>query len=307
MRVESLPRRLEAGEGDLERAGRAAAAIAATVLARDPGPLVTAASMSHYVFLGADVVVKLVDVGGHNRLDREIALAPHLPHGLGAPLLAHGRFQGDDCDVRYACFARVPGASPGVGLPGADAATAHRWAEQAVHLLNDLHTWVPRGEAERTLRESPVHEGFVGRAALVTEIERIEAVVPRPLLDGLMAIARRAPLGTSADVPVHADGDWGNWLADGDCLTLLDFERARYGEPADDWVLLAVTSGPYRQAVLDLIAGTTKTDPGTLRRDCEIREAAFIAEEIGLAVDQPARVDRWVRDLEGLVSGHRWW
>jgi len=298
-----LPRRLAAAEGDLERAGRAADAIAATVLGRNPGRLAVAASMSHYVFVGVDVVVKLVDVGGHTRLEREIALAPHLPAGLGAPLLDHGHFRGDTCDVRYACFARVPGVSPGVGLPAVDAVTARRLAGRAVRMLEDLHTWTPRGDAERTLRESPVHEGFVGRDALVTQIERIEAVVPRHLIDGLMAIARRAPRHTTADVPVHADGDWGNWLADGDRLTLLDFERARFGDPADDWVLLALSSGPHRGLVLDVIAGATATSPVTLRADCELREAAFIVEEIGLG--EPERMAGWIRDLEGLVSGRR--
>ena len=303
MRAEPLPRRLEAADDDLERAGRAALAIAATVLGRAPGPMVTAASMSHYVFLGAEVVVKLVDAGGHTRLDREIALAPHLPPGLGAPLLTHGRFQGESCDVRYACFARVPGASPGVGLPGVDAVTACRLAGRAVRLLDDLHTWIPRGDAERTLRESPVHEGFVGRAALLTEIERIEPVLPSRLVGGLLAIARRAPGRARADVPVHADGDWGNWLAHGDRVTLLDFERARFGDPADDWILLALSSGPHRQIVLDVIARVTATSPVTLRADCALREAAFIVEEIGLAIEDPERVAKGVRDLEGLVSG----
>src|SRR5687768_14035571 len=95
--VEPLPRRLDATDEDLSRGRGAAHTIAAAILGRDPGPMVTAASMSHYVYLGADVVVKIVDAGGHTRLDREIALAPHLPAGLGAPLLASGRSQVETC------------------------------------------------------------------------------------------------------------------------------------------------------------------------------------------------------------------
>ena len=190
-----LPRRLEATDQDLARARDAAHAVAATALGCDPGPMTLAASMSHYVYIGADVVVKLVDADGHTRLDLEIALAPHLPPGLGAPLLASGRFQNDTCDVRYACFTRMLGASPGIGLPGVDAATARRWADQAVRRLDDLHTWTPTGDAEKALRESPVEEGFVSRDLLFAEIEHMvaadrEAVIPRRLIDGLTAIAR---------------------------------------------------------------------------------------------------------------------
>jgi hypothetical protein len=68
--------------------GRQAREIAAAVLGRDPGPMAAADSDSHHVFVGRDVVVKVIDAARHSRLDREIALAPHLPAGLTAPLLA---------------------------------------------------------------------------------------------------------------------------------------------------------------------------------------------------------------------------
>ncbi|GIF97670.1 hypothetical protein [Catellatospora citrea] len=173
--IRPLPRRLDATDDDLSRAHDAARALAAATLGRDPGPMTTAASMSHYVYIGTGVVVKLVDVGGHHRLELEVALAPHLPSGLGAPLLTSGRRALGTCDVRYACFTRMPGASPGVGLPGADTTTARRWSEQAVRWLDDLHTWTPTGTARQLLAESPVHEGFTGRAALIAEIDAILA------------------------------------------------------------------------------------------------------------------------------------
>jgi Phosphotransferase enzyme family len=311
-----LPRRLDATDDDLRRACGAAHALAAAALGRDPGPMATAPSMSHYVYIGTDIVVKLVDVAGHDRLELEIVLASHLPSGLGAPLLTSGRRTLDTCDVRFACFTRMPGSPPGVGLPGVDAAMARRWAEQAVRRLDDLHTWRPTGTAEQALKESPVHEGFTGRAALMTEIEGILAAgsdtfIPRPLINGLLAIAEGAPLYAGADVPVHADCDWDNWLADDQNITaLLDFERARFGVPADDWVLLAVTSGPHIGPVLDVIAEQTASSPEAIRSECEIRDAAFIAEDLRHALelpDVPPWMARRVRDLEGLITGHRWW
>ena len=61
--------------------GRQARAIATAVLGRDPGPLTAADSLSHQVYVGPDVVVKVIDAARHARLDREVALAPHLPAG----------------------------------------------------------------------------------------------------------------------------------------------------------------------------------------------------------------------------------
>jgi hypothetical protein len=314
--AEPLPRRLDATDDDLTRARNAAHAIVVANLGRDPGTMITAESMSHYVYIGSDVVVKIVDAAGHTRLDREITLAPNLPAGLGAALLASGRFRTEACDVRYACFTRMPGAPPGVGLPGADAVTARRWAEQAVARLDNLHNWAPTGDAERTLTNSRAHEGFVGRAALVAEIERLaeadrDGVMPRRLIDGLIAIAQHAPEHARTDIPVHADCDWGNWLADDRRVTaLLDFERARLGEPADDWVLLAATSGPHLETVLDMITDATTTSPEALRAECEVRDAAFIAGDLRLALEQPqapAWIGERLRDLERLIDGRRWW
>ncbi len=304
--VEPLPRRLGAADHDLSRGRDAAHAIAAATLGRDPGPMTTAASMSHYVYLGADVAVKLVDAGGHTRLDREIALSPHLPAGLGAPLLASGRFRAETCEVRYACFTRLPGVSAGVGLPGVEAVTARRWTEQAVRLLNDLHGWKPTGDAERALAAFPAHEGFTSRSAMMADIERLSAL-PRHLIDGLRRIADRAPLHLRAEVPVHADGDWGNWLAhEHDITALMDFERARMGEPADDWVLLALGSGPHVDLVLDVIAEATATDPEALRAACELRDAAVIAEDLRSALEQSDPPPS-TADLERLITGRFWW
>ncbi|MDG4821219.1 hypothetical protein O7635_05030 [Asanoa sp. WMMD1127] len=109
---------------------------------------------------------------------------------------------------------------------------------------------------------------------------------------------------------MHADGDWGNWLVSDDAVTLLDFERARFGAPADDWMLLAVTSGQHLDLVLDLIADATATDVTTLRTACELRDAACLAEDLANALAQPeapAWLPQRLDDLEGLVTGRRWW
>jgi hypothetical protein len=52
--------------------------------------MASAESSSHYVYVSPDVVVKIIGADRHSRLDREIALAPHLPAGLTAPLLDSG-------------------------------------------------------------------------------------------------------------------------------------------------------------------------------------------------------------------------
>ena len=88
---------------------QAAREIATAALGRDPGPLAAVASGSHRVYLGPDVVVKIIDVAAHARLDREIALAADLPVGLTAPLLGSGVRRLGTGEVRYACYARVPG------------------------------------------------------------------------------------------------------------------------------------------------------------------------------------------------------
>jgi aminoglycoside phosphotransferase (APT) family kinase protein len=302
---------------DLRYAPDAARAIAAAALGRDPGPMATAESSSHFVYVSPDVVVKIIDAGGHSRLDREIALAPHLPTGLTAPLLGSGLCRLGTRDVRYACYARVPGAAPGMGMPGADGVTARLLAEQAVQRLGALHSWMPAGHARQTLREPLDHGGFVSQAALFAEAENLaaldrEAIIPRHLLDGVTAIAERAPPRARAVVPVHADCHWGNWLARHRSVTaLLDFEWARFGEPADDWFFLARFSGPHMQAVLDVIARATTTSPETLRAECEVREAAHLASDLRVALqhpDAPAPMAAGrLRALEELIVGRYWW
>src|SRR5450756_531082 len=298
---------------DLRQASDAARAIAAAALGRDPGPMAAAESSSHYVYVGPDVVVKIIDAGGHSRLDREIALAPHLPAGLTAPLLGSGLRRLGPREVRYAC---VPGTPPGMCMPDVDSGTARLLAQEAVQRLGRLHSRTPAGRAAQTLGEPLDHGGFVSQAALLAEAENLAArdrdgIVPRHLLDGLTAIAERAPLRARSVVPVHADCHWGNWLAcDRSVTALLDFEWARFGEPADDWFFLARFSGPHMEAVLDVIARATTTPPETLRAQCEVREAAHLASDLRAALDHPGArspmtADR-LRGLEELIDGHYW-
>jgi aminoglycoside phosphotransferase (APT) family kinase protein len=296
---------------------RQARDIAAAFLGRDPGPLAAAESKSHHVYVGPDVVVKVIDAARHSRLDREIALAPQLPAGLTAPVLASGLWQSGPLEVRYACYARVRGTTPGMGLPGVDGATACLLAEQAVRRLGELHGWVPAGGAEQTLREPPDDGGFVSQAVLLAAIDNLAALdrdglVPARLLDGLTAIAERGPLRAQATVPVHADCHWGNWLAcDGSVTALLDFEWARFGEPLDDWFFLIRFSGRHREAVLDVVAAATAISQEALRAECEVREASYLASDLRLALEHPStpppETAERLRDLEELIIGRSWW
>ena len=294
-----------------------ARAIAEAALGRDPGPMSAAESLSHHVYVSPDVVVKVIDAGGHSRLNREIALAPHLPPGLTAPLLASGVRQLGTREVRYACYARVPGTTPGLGLPGVDSMTARLLAEQAAGQLGRLHRWVPGSQAASTLQEPLEHGGFTSRAALLAAVGNLaaldrEGMVPRRLLDGLTVIAETAPARARAVVPVHADCHWGNWLASGPNVTaLLDFEWARFGEPADDWLFLARFAGPHTEVVLDVIARAAATSPENLRAECEVRDAAHLVSDLRLALEGPGARTRITAErlhaLEELVTGRYWW
>jgi aminoglycoside phosphotransferase (APT) family kinase protein len=204
-----------------------------------------------------------------------------------------------------------------MGLPDVDRATARLLAADAVQRLGALHGWAPSGSAGRTLREPLDHGGFAGRAALQAEIDRLAALnrdgtVAGRLMDGLTAIADRAPLAAQTVVPVHADCHWGNWLArDGVVTALLDFEWARFGEPADDWFFLARFSGPHVEVVLDVIAAATATPRETLRAQCEVREAAHLASDLRSGLERPGLragmiADR-LRALAELIDGRYWW
>jgi len=283
--------------------------LATSALGHDPGRLDRVESLSHHVFLGATIVVKIIDAGGHSRLEREIVLGPDLPAGLSAPVLASGRRTTEVGDIRYACIARLPGRSPGMGLAGVDRATARRWAKQAVEKLQSLHAWSPGPQAAAVLRESLDHGGFVGRTKLQRLIREVNVdVISPPLFNGLAAIADRAPDQAETIVPVHADCHWGNWLVHQDEVTaLLDFEWARFGEPADDWVFLSRFSGPHQQTVLTVISEATGTPLSQLRAACEVREAAYLTSDLLLAIKQGDEAQDIVRDLRTMVVDRSWW
>ncbi len=295
----------------------AARAVVTSALGRDPGPLNRAASKSHHVFIGTHVVVKLIEVAEHDRLDREIAIGLDLPAGLSASLLANGVLATEVGEVRYACLARLPGVTPGRGLPGVDRATALRWAGEALEQLQRLHGWTPNDVTAGILRQPLDHGGFVGRSALGQRIKAVSPfeVVPRRVLDGLTGIAENAPEQAEVDVPVHADCYWDNWLVnDGRVTALLDFEWARFGEAADDWMFLARFSGPHWPAVLALIATETGTELDALRSACEVREASQVLADLVPAlrvIDTNPRarpvVQNLIGELQHLVIDRSWW
>lgn len=287
---------------------RDARAIVEAALGGDPGPLTRAKSLSpNQVFVGKDVVVKLIHADGHSGLNREIALAPMLPAGITAPLLASGEYE----DLRYACFMRMPGEPPGLHLPNTDAATARTLAGQAVERLDRLHAWQP--DSTETLTEELEHGGFTGREAFQKEIERLEqadqdGVVPAHLIKGLKEIAERAPDRVEAAVPVHGDCDWANWLAHGDTVTaLLDFELARLAEPTEDWFFLIRFSGPHMTAVLDVVTGHTAIREDELRAACEVREANYVTSDVPRRLEGRNAGVGSIADLAELIDGRYWW
>ena len=286
-----------------------ARAIVEMALGCDPGPLTRAKSVpNNQVFVGEDVVVKVVHADGHSGLHREIALVPMLPAGITVPLLASGEYK----DLRYACFIRMPGESPGLHLPNTDAATARKLAEQAVERLERLHTWQP--DSTETLTEELDHGGFTGREAFQQEIERLEradrdGVVPAHIIKGLKEIAERAPDRAEASIPVHGDCDWANWLAQGETVTaLLDFEWARLAEPTEDWFFLIRFSGPHMAAVLDVVTEHTAIPEDELRDACEVREASYVTSDVRLRLEgKPNAGVGSIADLTELIDGRFWW
>ena len=300
--------------GDAEAIARN---VATELLGKDPGSFTLAPSSSHHVYVSAEVVVKLIGSDDHSRLDREVALLPHLPVRLAAELLGSGSRASDSGNVRYACYRRVLGEAPGIGLPGVDEPTTLNWAAQAVGWLDDLHRWTPAEHVERTLREPLDHGGFVTREQLIADVGRVVGedrtrLVSRAITDGLAAIAAGAPLGASATVPVHADCHWGNWLVDDRrVMALLDYEWARFGVPVDDWFFLARFSGSHQQAVLRLISDTVGTALDELRAACEVREAAYLTSDLLIALRRHHEVPQdaidLLPDLEDRIVNRSWW
>jgi hypothetical protein len=92
---------------------------------------------------------------------------------------------------------------------------------------------------------------------------------------------------------------------------LLDFEWARFGEPADDWFFLIRFSGQHREAVLDVIARATATAEETLRAECEVREASHLVSDIRTGLKRPGAPSPPTADrllyLEELIIGRSWW
>lgn len=299
------------------RAEAVARDVATELLGMDPGSFTFAQSSSHRVYLSSDVVVKLIGVGDHSRLDREVALFPHPPVGLTAEFLSSGSRALGLGRVRYACYRRVPGVAPSIGLPDVDEPSALNWTAQALRYLEDLHRWTPVGSAAQMLREPLDHGGFVTRDKMIADVAKIRDVdrtrlMSRSVVDGLADMADHAPFAASARVPVHADCHWGNWLVDDRRVTaLVDFEWARFGAPIDDWFFLARFSGSHRHAVLRLISDATATPLDDLRAECELREAAYLTSDLLIALSQhqetPQAAFDLLSEIEDLVVNRSWW
>jgi hypothetical protein len=65
------------------------------------------------------------------------------------------------------------------------------------------------------------------------------------------------------------------------------------------------------EAVLEVIARATGSSSDELRAECEVREAAYLASDLRIAIERggassPIAVDR-LSALEELVVGRYWW
>ena len=166
-------------------------------------------SKSHHVFVGAEAVVKFIAAEYHAWLDRGVTLAAKLPPaGITVPVLAHGRIATEGGDMRYACMARQPGASPGMELD-VDRDTAVGWARQAAHRLQRLHDWSP-GSAASALRTRPRRIRHASAIMnLIGRVGEANAVLSQPTMDGLCDIADPAPerASTTVQPAEHDKGD----------------------------------------------------------------------------------------------------
>jgi hypothetical protein len=92
---------------------------------------------------------------------------------------------------------------------------------------------------------------------------------------------------------------------------LLDFEWARFGQPADDWIFLARFAGPYTDIVLDAIARASGTPQEVLRTECEIRDAAYLVSDLRAPLERPDALGRMATErlhgLEQLINERYWW
>jgi hypothetical protein len=118
---------------DLRQARDAARQIAEAALGRDTGPMAAVASSSHHVYVSPDVVVKIIEAAAHSRLDREIALAPHLPAGLTEALRSQ-------CEVRDAAYL-ASDLRAGLERPGASAGLAADRLRGLEELITGHYWW----------------------------------------------------------------------------------------------------------------------------------------------------------------------
>ena len=89
-----------------------------------------------------------------------------------------------------------------MGMPGVDGVTARLLAADAVQRLGGLHSWMPAGRAEQTLREPLDHGGFISHAALCAGIENLAAFRGRQNAKLQYAVLAAAALhgGTEPDL-----------------------------------------------------------------------------------------------------------
>lgn len=70
---------------------------------------------------------------------------------------------------------------------------------------------------------------------------------------------------------------------------------------ADDWFFPARFAGTHTEVVLDVIVRETGISPGILRRECQDRDAAYLASDLRVALERPGAHARLAAErLRGL-------
>lgn len=134
-----------------------------------------------------------------------------------------------DARARALALTRVPGERMSLGTSSAPAPDVHAAAGRFARALHGL----------ALADDDPVPLVEAVAARLASWDERARGLLTPAERDGLARLARRSDAFAGvARVPCHRDYTPDNWMVDGTCLHVLDFEHARLDAPESDLVKL---------------------------------------------------------------------
>jgi aminoglycoside phosphotransferase (APT) family kinase protein len=187
------------------------------------------------------------------RLDREMALAEHLPSVIGYPrVLGHGRTSTGDPPLAWSLTRQLDGELLDSAWVRLDGPRRRSSVAQLAEMLRELHRWSPPDDIVARLHARPAPQpddvgGMIGADVVSLPAARARAVATfaagLPDVDsGLLSAAAAAidelrhldPVVDDAGRHglVHGDLHLSNlWLSPSGTLTILDFEWARFAPP----------------------------------------------------------------------------